>query len=219
MTSPNLCHRCGNSLEENAAFCPQCGAPQIRVTLPETGVAEVFSPSFAATITPANKIQWTRAFLATFLPALGAILLLMVNPFFSYSFFVWIALAGYVSVALYRRRAPGALIQTGTGVRLGAVVGLLCFVLQIMLIGIGYLVETAAGHDVRAMLAEQIRKAAASNPNPEAMNLVNQFLNRPEAFLMFVILVLLVLFVGFLLSGILGGALGGASQARHRPQM
>ena len=219
MTSPNLCHRCGNSLEEDAAFCPQCGAPQIRVTMPETGVAETLAPSFAATITPANKIQWTRAFLATFLPALGAILLLMVNPFFSYSFFVWIALAGYVSVVLYRHRAPGALIQTGTGARLGTVVGLICFALQALLIGIGYAVETAAGHDVRGILAEQMRRAAANNPNPEAMNLVNQFLNRPEAFAILMVVVVLVLFAGFLLSGMLGGALGGALQARHRPRM
>src|SRR6267154_758143 len=29
------CHKCGYSIEDGKAFCSQCGAPQIRVVLPE----------------------------------------------------------------------------------------------------------------------------------------------------------------------------------------
>ncbi|MEO8726363.1 MAG: hypothetical protein ABI383_09570 [Acidobacteriaceae bacterium] len=163
-----------------------------------------------------GQIQWQRAFLATFLPAVAAILLLMVNPFFSYSFFVWIGLAGYLSVRFYRRRAAAALINAGIGARLGAVVGLFCFLLESILIAIGYVVERASGNDVRKLLSDQMHNAVAANPNPDAVKMVNQLLDRPHALVLLLVIAACILFVSFLLAATLGGTLAGAAQSRNR---
>ena len=35
------CHKCGYSIEEGRPFCSQCGAPQIRVAVPDSMVPAV----------------------------------------------------------------------------------------------------------------------------------------------------------------------------------
>ncbi|GAC1658652.1 MAG: hypothetical protein NVS9B15_20490 [Acidobacteriaceae bacterium] len=217
MAATKLCHRCGNSFEEGAAFCPTCGAPQIRVALPEveTPSPEASAPSDGTLADPSRGILWQRAFLAAFVPALVAVFLMEFGAIFTYTFPLWIGVAGYVSVVFYHRRAPHAHINTAIGTRLGAVTGICCFGLDLLRIAISYLVQTATGHSVRADVMAQINKSMAQNPNPQAVQFAHDFLSRPSAFPILITTSLMVLLILFVLCAVLGGALAGTIQSRR----
>lgn len=216
---PKICHRCGNVLEDAAAFCPHCGAPQIRVSVPETSPEDPLAPTFAATIIPTRQILWPRAFMAVFIPALAAAVLLIIHPLFLVTSLVWVALAGFFSTLLYRRRAPQALIDTRIGVRLGATVGFITFALISLLAVVEIAVSNASGPSFRQQLIDQMHQAAGRNPNPEAARMLDQFLSAPHALALAVGISALVFFVIFVLSGALGGALGGSSKAPKIPRL
>src|ERR1700722_13430012 len=74
------CYKCGHTVENGKAFCSQCGAPQIRVVMPEAVSAAVGNvsatgldvltldpPDVRSALSAANfsaEIAWRRAFLA-----------------------------------------------------------------------------------------------------------------------------------------------------------
>jgi hypothetical protein len=217
MPATKLCHRCGNSLDEAAAFCPTCGAPQIRVTLPEPETQSLdAAASFDGSIEAApHGIIWQRAFLAAFVPALVAIFLMELGAIFTFTFPLWIGIAGYVSVVFYHRRAPNAPIDTTIGTRLGAVTGLCSFGLDVLRIAISFFIQTATGHSVRADLMNQLRASLARNPNPQAAQMAQDFLAQPNAFAIIIAVSLAMILVLFVLCAVLGGALAGTMQARR----
>src|SRR5271154_72431 len=114
------CHQCGHSIEEGKPFCPQCGAPQIRVATPEfeappaTGNVslndvQVLSLHPPAVSTPlsasglSSGIDWPKAFRASAIAALISAMVmalgLMVPPLAGLG-------AGCLAVILYQRRNP-----------------------------------------------------------------------------------------------------------------
>lgn len=218
---PNTCHRCGNVLDDTPAFCPHCGAPQIRVSLPEVETTSPEQENSQAEMQASKTTQgiaWPRAFLAAFIPAFGAIFLLELGAPFAYTFPLWIGLAGYLSVTFYHRRAPEAVINSSVGTRLGAVTGLCCFGLILLRILISLFVQRASGHSIRQDLMNQLQHQMAANPNPDAAKMAQDFLTRPDAFAIIVVISLVVLFVVFLMSATLGGALSGSLQSRRPRQ-
>src|SRR5579884_339769 len=128
------CHRCAASIPHDAAFCPRCGSPQVRVTLPAPNEAEATAAAaatIAAAISP-RAIQWRRALLPVLLPA-SLVAIIMQLPYFNLAFLLWIALAAAWSCSLYARRVPTAILDAGVGARLGAVTGVFAFLFEIIL--------------------------------------------------------------------------------------
>ena len=130
---PYSCHKCGSSLEEGTPFCPHCGAPQIRVAMPEND-SPGFIPGTPAEMQPPaepvpihslplpraqGSIDWRAAFptigIAGFFTGLASLLPLGI---------VWVIAGGILTVVLYRKRHPEASpLTSGSGARMGAATG------------------------------------------------------------------------------------------------
>jgi zinc-ribbon domain len=213
---PRTCHRCGHTLLEDASFCPNCGAPQIRVNLPEQAVELSGPATMSARMMPTNQrqIQWPRAFMAVFIPALITAVLVCIHPLFLLTSLIWVAVAGFFSNKLYRRRAPQALIDTRIGAKLGAAVGLLIFVFAGIIVSVEVAVMNASGGSFRQQLLEQMRQAAARNPNPESTRVMEQMAQNPQLLAAAIAVTIALFLVLFLIAGAVGGALGAAAQQR-----
>src|SRR5580700_5229479 len=112
------CHKCGHSIEDGKPFCPDCGAPQIRVTVAEAlplaasgaeGAPPVLSldPPEAATPlrVPAlfGGIEWARAIRVCAVAALISVAVMtlrLIAPLLA------VLGAGFLAVTLYRYRNP-----------------------------------------------------------------------------------------------------------------
>src|SRR5882757_7159903 len=133
----NLCHRCNSEVAPGTPFCPQCGAPQIRVTVPasqapdpridrDEGIHSI--PSIPAP--PHSTIRWSSALPKTAVSGFAtvAILILVVSltqmPALS---LLVLPLGGAFSVLLYVRGNTKQRLTPGAGARLGAVTGLFSF--------------------------------------------------------------------------------------------
>jgi hypothetical protein len=212
----HLCYKCGNSIEEGKPFCLQCGAPQIRVAMPEPAPVAgnvplndppVFSldpPIVSAPLSvPALSagINWPRALRACAIAAsisiAGMFLRLMVPPLATLG-------AGCLAVILYQRRNPMLGVDARSGAQLGAVTGLLCSAVFAILSAIVFAVLQAGGQ-IRQQLLEGLQQVASHSNDPQ-MQAVLDLLNKPEG----LAAKLMVGMAGFLLISVAAGSIGGA---------
>jgi len=217
------CHKCGRTLEEGRPFCPDCGAPQIRVILPEASPQPALAgdgavlqghadavhvlPSDAAGSMPA---KWSHDLKPCALAAAIAIALSLVglNPF------VAALVAGWLAVAFTRRRVLGAILRPGTGARLGATTGLLIF-------GLSAIFETLAvvllhkGAELRSEMLDKVQQVAQHYPAPQVQPFVD-FVKTPEGFALIMVGSVIFGLIAFIaLSGV-GGALAAWFLGRNQ---
>ncbi len=105
-------------------FCPNCGSPQLKFAQQEegeTGYGGVRPPGAPPR---AQGISWKDAILAALLVAVPAGLLSAVSVL-SWGCCLWVVGGAVLAIVLYHRRAPGFLLETRSGVRIGAVAGLI----------------------------------------------------------------------------------------------
>jgi len=122
------CYQCGVSVAEGVAFCPQCGAPQIRV-ISFDRAGEISSPDVPANVPYGSSAPraralrypeaWWAAGLGVLAGAIPVIVLLGLPPG------IGMMVAGFLSVVFYRRRTALTRFTAGLGARLGALCGLL----------------------------------------------------------------------------------------------
>jgi hypothetical protein len=119
-----LCHRCGATLSASELFCPTCGSPQLKFARQdeeESGYAGVRSPGKPPR---AQGISWKDAILAALVVAIPTGLLSSVSVL-AWGCCLWVVGGAILAIVLYHRRAPGFLLETRSGVRIGAVSGLI----------------------------------------------------------------------------------------------
>jgi len=215
----NLCYKCGHGIEDGRPFCVECGAPQIRVAMPELPAepspvadgttqaldGEVF-PGVPAAVLP---VSWNHAMRPCVFAAAVAVGLtfLGLNPFVA-------ALGtGFLAVVFSRRRSPGTVIRSGAGARLGALSGFLFF-------GISTILETLAiavlqkGAEVRSQMIEKVQQAATRYPGAEVRPFLD-FVKSPDGFAIMMVASVIFGLLAFLVLGSCGGALGAAFLGRH----
>lgn len=218
----NICYRCGDAIEGQPAFCPACGAPQIRVSARAQPLENAEAPAadfqfpeapFPATqgLFLTSEISW-RDFIRAAAPlaALTGILTLVLPPL---GFFVLLPANLVWAISRYRRNRPLA-IRAGQGARMGAMMGFLSFGFFLLSFFAGLPLFWAGFHS--AMLAK-IHEIAAQNPDPQAQQMMQWFAT-PNGFITFTAIglgsILLILLVVGMASGALAVALG---RARNRP--
>ena len=118
-----LCHNCRNAIPEGSAFCPECGAPQLRVPNPEAREEEPAAPGPEGP-RHTGDIAWPAAVRSAALYALPAGLLLsfLAIPLID---MVWVVAGAVWTLRRYRRSVPKAPPLTPRlGGRIGLVLGL-----------------------------------------------------------------------------------------------
>jgi hypothetical protein len=217
------CYKCGHTMEEGRPFCPHCGAPQIRVLIAEP--AGTIVPSIeAAAISdmsaglPASQtvpvlavpMQWSQALKPCTLAAGVASLLMLLglNPF------VGMVSVGFLAVVFYRQGRPGASIRPGTGARLGALSGLICFAMASIVEAMLVLV-LHKGAEIRQALLAAINQAAARTSDAQALAMFEHF-RSPEGLEFLMVFGLLFGLVAAIVLSALSGALGGAVLGSRR---
>jgi hypothetical protein len=220
------CYKCGQVMEEGRPFCPHCAAPQIRVLiaepLPATPMAEAAAlPQASAAGLPASAtvpvlavpMQWSRAFKPCTLAAAVASLLMLLglNPF------VGMLSVGFLAVIFYRQGSPGASIRPGTGARLGALSGLLCFAMASIIEALRVLV-LHQGAEIRQALLTAVNQAAARTSDPQALAVFERF-KSPDGLEFLMIFGLLFGLVAAIVLAAISGAVGGAVLGKPRTKM
>jgi len=205
------CYQCSAPVEDGTAFCPHCGAAQIRVASEEVRrsgePAEVLAPS--APVVPAG-IQWSQALPSAALAGLIAAGLMFI-PLGAFG--LGMISAGVMAVLFYRRRNPAGTLSPGMGARLGAVSGVLGFGIFAVFTAIEMLVFHSGGQ-VRALLLETIEQQALRTSDPQAQQYVT-YLKSPPGLALFMGLMLVAMFFIFLVFSSLGGSLA-ATLLRRR---
>lgn len=118
-----LCHQCRHAIPQGAVYCPECGAPQLRVR-PAEGDLEA-NAGVEAPPQHAGEIVWPAAVTATALWALPVGLLLSLSEGGGLFAVVWVAGGTVLALRRYRRRAPRApRLNAKLGGRIGLLLGL-----------------------------------------------------------------------------------------------
>jgi hypothetical protein len=204
------CHQCGAAVEQGTAFCPQCRAPQIRVSVPENFASSEIATDPAISSLPAYfgsplsaGIDWSQALPATALAGLIAAVLMM-TPLAGFG--LGMLIGGSLSVVFYRRRIPVANVTPGMGARLGMVSGILGGGIFAVLLSIGT-VLFHAWDTIREKLIEVVNQTAARNPDPQAQQAL-EFFKSPDGIVLLLISALIGTLLAFVIFSGLGGALG-----------
>lgn len=214
----HACHRCDARITEGTPFCPQCGAPQIRVSSsgPESSATAPLSPGTPGDLQPPSQpvfprhypdaaapgdVRWRQALpLALTAGAASALL-----SFIPYLFFVWAALAGMWAVSRYRDRVPLAPPTTGAGARLGAVVGLIGGLIY----GSLFTAMLLLVQGFRSSFLQEMERRAGGQPEAQE---VLRLMSSPEGFATLITGMMALLLAIFIASAALGGALAARSK-------
>jgi len=208
-------------VEEGVPFCPHCSAPQIRVMV-ETPAPDFESPAAAAapgstvlTASPSTAgldlpMQWSETLKPCALAAVVASVLMSLglNPF------VAMLSVGFLAVVFYRQRQSGVAVRVATGVRLGALSGLLWFAIASILEAL-IVLFLHKGPEIRTELLARIQQAASQANDPQTLAVFDRLKTPAGLELLMVSGLILAFFASIILAG-LGGALSAAILGRNR---
>jgi hypothetical protein len=212
------CYKCGQMLEEGRVFCPHCRAPQIRVAVVEPVAAmPADSPVQPGQLTASETVpiiavpmRWDQAAqpcaVAAFIAALGMVFRLIVPV-------IAVIGAGFLAVALYRRRNPEIAVSARTGARLGAICGFFCAGMTAIL-GAFRVAILHEGGKIRTVLLDALQQQSGRYPDPEFQTSLD-FFRSPTGLVLMLVFFFIVALILFILMGMLGGALGGVGMGRR----
>lgn len=207
------CYKCDQMVEEGRVFCPHCRAPQIRVVIAEAVTVPASGPAQQGPLSTSEAVpvialsaSWSQTVqpsaVASLIAALGMVSGL-INP-------VVAALgAGFLAVALYRRRNPEIAMHARAGARIGAICGAFCAGMT----GILYAVRVAILHEggeIRTALLKAVDLQALRYTDPKYEASL-ALLRSPSGLLMLLVFSLIAGMIMLILLAMLGGTLGGVS--------
>jgi len=215
------CRRCGAPLEDQKAFCASCGAPQIRVSVPEASsappeqaVAPVFAPGTPGDLQPPaipvrlvdHPIAWKR-FLIVGLPL--AVLTGFVSLFlFPLGLLVLLPASVAMAIHWYRRTQP--LVKVREARRMGLLLGLLSWIFFALPASISVALDP---QEVRDALTHAATQTAARSPDQQTRELLQALAGSNGMLIAMVGFTLLLFLLLFLLAGWVTGWI--VARSRH----
>jgi len=213
-------------MERGAAFCPSCGAPQIRVIAPEVEPLPQPALSDDAPLLPQpaltqdsafsvgpgswRAIEW-KAFLRISMPL--AFLAGTLTVLFTPMGLAMLPASVILAIARYRKeRCPR--MTPAQGGWLGACTGLLSFLFFLTFAGIQAALNRA---EVRQIILNALQEQLAKNPDPNFHQIANWLVTTPGIifFLVLGMMMFLALFVGLAtVTGTLAAAFTGNRDRR-----
>ncbi len=209
---PDFC-TCGAQLPEDARFCHKCGKPQYDypgIQEEETAPVElappppVAAPPAVLEISFHNRLAVRTGFLAA---VTGVLLSLFPLPFPFARLMIGLLAAGFLAVFLYTRRT-GQMLSIRSGVRMGWITGIFCFVLISMLMSAVLVAISKQGG-----LANYVKSQMP--PNDARADTVAQALSDPATLVGGMLFALILFFIILTALPMIGGALGAKVLAKE----
>ncbi len=209
-----LCHRCGATLGASELFCPVCGSPQLKFAQQDETEGEHQGGPSAGTMPRAQGISWKDAILAALVVAVPAGLLSAVSVL-SWGCCLWVVGGAVLAIVLYHRRAPAFILETRSGVRIGAITGLIAAYSSVIATAIWRVIERYVLHQGTAIdqfydaVIQQSTALVQTNPDAQAQwQAYVHFLMSPDGRAAYTLLNAATTSVGIILFSAIGGALG-----------
>jgi hypothetical protein len=216
------CHRCSGVLEDDASFCPQCAAPQLRVVPPEETVETAATGPTHTFGRDRRSIEWRSVLhLALWI----AIPVGLIAPVF----FPLVIAGPIVLISMYQRRRPGTSMNGRAGFRIGTLLGLLAAYVSAFGVAGWQLFERYSLHQgstLDAQFAMQVQQSAeatqrmaqANSMNAQQARAMLDFFLSPDGRVTYTFFYTAVLAFGIVLLAGLGGMLGARLTRRSAPQ-
>ena len=172
------CHRCDGDLPGNdlRGFCPTCGAPQLRFEVAGEPAGDTPASSGTAPPPRPREIDWPLAMRCAVSVALGTSVVFaaaFLVPYLGLPSLLLLFSASFLTVGLYRRRLPGAVMTAGVGARLGFSTGVLlmagmAIALSAVLLLARYRTHSMGTFDAqwRSQVTELLDRTRATSPVP-----------------------------------------------------
>jgi len=214
---PLACIRCQADLPHASAFCPACGAPQLRVTEDEIAAT---AAALASTNTPRQPdlrtIQWPSAITVALLcgSVTGLLCSILFGPMLAL-LVLGCFIGAIAAVALYARRNPLAGLGGGVGLRIGLLCGLFGASLSTLLSSLGWVLERYVfrqGSEIDTTLNKVVAQLTQISGQITPEGQTNPFLNLvagPEGHAIILVTGAIGTFFFMMFFSMVGGAAGG----------
>ena len=219
------CHRCGTTLSASELFCPNCGSPQLKFAQQEEGENAFAGGRPSGKLGRAQGISWKDAILAALLVAVPAGLLSAVSVL-SWGCCLWVVGGAVLAIVVYHRRAPTFLLETRSGIRIGAVAGLIAAYSSVIATAVWRVFARYVlhqGYAIDQFYDSVIRQSAVlmqANPDAQAQwRSYLQFLLSPDGRAAYTLMNEATTSVGIILFSAIGGALGVRLLTPRKPTL
>jgi hypothetical protein len=209
-----LCHRCGATLSASELFCPDCGSPQLKFAQQEEVDGDHVGTRTLGTVARSQGISWKDAILAALLVAVPAGLLSAVSVL-SWGCCLWVVGGAVLAIVVYHRRAPAFLLETRSGIRIGAIAGLIAAYSSVIATAFWRIFARYVLHQGYAIdqfydsVIQQSTALVQTNPDAEAQwRTYVHFLMSPDGRAAYTLMNAATTSLGIILFSAIGGALG-----------
>ncbi len=209
-----FCHRCGATLNPSELFCSTCGAPQLKFAQEEAADNNYAGSRPAGAVARVQGISWKDAILAALMVAVPAGLLSSISVL-SWGCCLWVVGGAVLAISVYQKRAPGFLLETRSGIRIGAVAGLIAAYSSVIGTAIWRVFSRYVlhqGSEIDQFYDSVIQQSTALvQTNPEAQEQWRgyvHFLMTPDGRAAYTLMNAATTSIGIILFSAIGGALG-----------
>jgi hypothetical protein len=209
-----LCHRCGATLGASELFCPVCGSPQLKFAQESEPDGDYPGARANGAVSRSQGISWKDAILAALTVAVPAGLLSAISVL-SWGCCLWVVGGSVLAIVLYHRRAPAFLLETRSGVRIGAITGLIAAYSSVIATAVWRVFERYVLHRGDAIdqfydsVIQQSTALVQTNPETQAQwHAYVRFLMSPDGRAGYTLLNAATTSIGIIVFAAIGGALG-----------
>ena len=210
-----VCHRCSATLDPEAYYCPECGAPQIRYVADE-GEAAPGTPETSVNIQAGAAgtgatLSWKLAIQIAALVGTGVGIL---SALLAAGSVLWVAVGAVLAIGIYHRRRPLTKLGPRVGARVGALLGLIAATVAFAANSVLLVVQRYGlhqGNEIDTQLTSVVKQAAARAANMDPQAPVTSFTNfwlSAEGRIGLILLTMAFLSALIVLFAIAGGVLG-----------